>query len=214
MSTRVGLAGLQRLKAVCQYHGLPLEILAPADTVPEPGELVLGQPFDTMLSSLYRETSAAMLGDFQIYSWRDPGNAVLRTNKGLRILGDEPYVSSLVFGQIPMLAYYLATVPPLADSRGMQPVVFIDGYEEGRVLPVASNVDVFLTLFSVYLERAVATPEFVLERRVALHFPASVLDIVAKDQTLVTVLSSGFFDRLCLTDESREWVSTVTGSMR
>lgn len=130
------------------------------------------------------------------------------------INAEEPYLSTLLFGQIPMLAYYLATVPSLADSRGVQPVVFIDGYEEGRVLPVASNVDLFLTLFSVYLERAVATPEFTLERRMALHFPASVWDVVAQDQSLVTVLSSGLFDGLCNGEESREWISKVTGARR
>jgi len=65
-----------------------------------------------------------MLGDFQIYPWRDRENVVLRINKGMRFHGEEPYLSTLLFGQIPMLAYYLATVPPLADSNGVQPVVF------------------------------------------------------------------------------------------
>jgi hypothetical protein len=147
-----------------------------------------------------------VLGDFQIYPWRDPENVVLRTNKGLRILGDEPYVSSLVFGQVPLLAYYLATVPALADSKGSQPVIFINGYEGDQVLPVASNVDVFFRMFSIYLERAVARPEFVAERRIRLQFPESVQDVVARDLPLVEAMSSGRFGWLIRTEESREWV--------
>jgi hypothetical protein len=214
VSTRIELAGFQRLKAVCQYHGLPLEILAPPETVPEPGELVLGQPFDTLLSSLYRETSAAMLGDFQIYPWRDRENAVLRTNKGLRILGDEPYVSAFVFGQIPLLAYYLATVPALADAKGIQPVIFINGYEGDQVLPVASNVDAFFRVFSIYMERAVADPEYGAERRIRLQFPESVQDVVARDVPLVEAMSSGRFGGLLRTEASRQWISKVVGAMR
>lgn len=209
MSTRTGLAGLQRLKAVCQHHGLSLEILAPADNVPEPGELVLGQPFDAMLSSLYRETSGAMLGDFQIYPWRERENVMLRINKGVRILGDEPYASSLLFGQVPSLAYYLATVPVLADSQGIQPVIFINGYEGDQVLPVASNMDEFFRMFAIYLERAVTTPEFVAERRLRLQFPESVQDVVARDLPLVEAMSSGRFGWLTRTEGSREWVSAV-----
>jgi hypothetical protein len=159
---------------------------------------------------LYARTDGARLGELQIYPFKDPENAVLRINRSMRRFGEEPYQSTLLFGQIPLLAYYLATVPPLMDSSGVQPVVFIDGYEGDPVLPVASSVDAFLTLFSVYLERAVATPEFNVERRVGLHFPASVLDVVARDQPLVAALSSGRFDPLIRTEESREWVSKVT----
>ena len=110
----------------------------------------------------------------------------------MRRFGTNPTCNcNVLFRQIPLLAYYLATVPPLADSRGIQPVVFIDGYEGDRVLPIASSVDEFLSLFSVYLERAVVTPEFALERRVSLHFPQSVQDVVARDRALVDALLSG-----------------------
>ena len=208
------LEGLQRLVEVCQKHALPVDFLAPKEPLVSPGDFFLGQSFDPFLAALYAWTDGAMLGDLQIYPLRDSENTILRINQSKRRFGEEPYLSTLLFGQIPMLAYYLAAVPPLADSSGMQPVVFIDGYEENRVLPVASNVDMFLTLFSVYLERAVATPEFTVERRIALHFPAGVMDVVAQDQALVARLTSGSFDRLCDTDESREWISKVIGAVR
>jgi len=209
VSARIELAGLQKLKAVCQRHGLPLEILPPANTVSGPGETYLGQPFDPMLSALYRETNGAMLGDFQTYPLQGDENVLQRINKGMRVLGDEPYVSSLLFGQVPLLAYYLATVPSLADSRGLQPVIFINGYEGDQVLPVASNVDEFFRTFSIYLERAVLEPEFVAERRIGLRFPESILDVVARDRSMVDAMSAGRFNWLIKTEESREWISKV-----
>jgi hypothetical protein len=208
----VPLRGFKSLVEVCQRHGLPLEMLPAAGTVPAQGERFLGQPFDPMLSALYSQMSGAMLGDFQIYPFRDVDNVVLRINEGMRISGDEPYASSLLFGQIPLLAYYLATVPPLADAAGIQPVIFIDGYEGDQVLPVASNVDEFFMTFSRYLERAVAMPEFPLERRIRLHFPRQVPDLVARDRALVAAMASGHFDRILNTEESREWVVQVVAA--
>ena len=79
-------------------------------------------------------------------------------------------------------------------------------------MPVASSVDEFLMLFSLYLERAVAAPEFILERRVMPRFPKSVLDIVARDRPLVAALSAGRFDSLTHTEESRAWVAGVIGT--
>ncbi len=192
-------------------HGLPLKLLPPADEIPAPGDLFLGQPFDPLLASLYRETSGAMLGDFQTYPLPRQGseNVILRINKGMRLLGEEPYISSHVFGQVPLLAYYLATVPSLADSRGFQPVIFINGHEDDQVLPVASNVDKFFRIFSIYLERAVAEPEFAVERRIGLRFPESILDVVARDLPLVEAMSSERFGGLSQSEGSREWASKV-----
>jgi hypothetical protein len=204
--------GLRRLKEVCHQHGLPMEILPPEGSIPATGASFLGQPFDPILSVLYSQMSGAMLGDFQIYPFRDVDNVVLRINEGMRISGDEPYASSLLFGQIPLLAYYLATAPSLADSAGIQPVIFIDGYEGDQVLPVASSVDAFFMTFSRYLERAVAMPEFTVERRIRLHFPRQVPDLISRDRTLVAVMSAGGFDRMLNGDESREWVAQVVAA--
>jgi hypothetical protein len=209
------LAGLQRLMEVCGRHGLSLKTLAPEENPPAPGELVLGQPFDPFLAALYRKVRAALLGDFQLYAWGSGEGQLLDVNEGMRDFQEEPYLSSLLFGQIPMLAYYLATVPSLADARGIQPVIFIDGYERHRVIPVASSVDEFFTAFSVHLERAVATPEYAIERRLGLHFPTGVPDVIARDRRFVEALSAGYFKRLMHDDdESREWISKVIGAVR
>jgi hypothetical protein len=190
------LAGLQRLIEVCRRHGLPLDVFPPEGAPPTAGELFLGQPFDLVLAMLYRRTSAAMLGDFQLYPFRSRDDRIFSINEGMRALGEEPYQSSLLFGQLPMLAYYLATVPPLADSRGVQPVIFIDGYEGNQVLPVASNVDEFFMTFSMYLEQLVVTPDYVADRHVSLHFPTSVPELIAHDFPLIEALVDGRFDQL------------------
>ena len=136
-------------------------------------------------------------------------------NEGMRSLGGEPYLSALLFGQISMMAYYFATVPPLADAGGTQPVVLIDGYERHQVLPVASSVDAFFTAFSMYLERAVSTEEYAVERRIGLHFPTSVPDVIARDLALADALFSGRFKNLMRDDEeSREWISALTRAAR
>jgi hypothetical protein len=207
------LAGLRRLQEVCRRYDLSLEIFPPEGTPPGAGELFLGQPFDPILAMLYRKTSAAMLGDFQLYPFRNPEDRICSINQGMRALGEEPYQSSLLFGQLPMLAYYLATVPPLADSRGLQPVIFIDGYEGNQVLPVASNVDEFFMTFSMYLEQLVVTPEYVADRHVSLHFPTSVPELIARDRSLVEAVATGRFNPLMRNDsESLEWVSRVIGA--
>jgi hypothetical protein len=204
------LAGLQRLFEVCGRHGLSLKTLPSEGSPPTPAELFLGQPFDPILAALYRKFRGALLGDFQLYAWGSGERQLLDVNDGMRDFQEEPYLSSLLFGQIPMLAYYLATVPSLADARGIQPVVFIDGYEHHRVLPVASNIDEFFMAFSIYLERAVATPEYAVERCIGLHFPTSVPDVIAHDRRLVEALVAGSFKRLMRNDgESREWISKV-----
>ncbi|MBN1205124.1 MAG: hypothetical protein JXB05_09395 [Myxococcaceae bacterium] len=213
MKAEMELPGLKSLMEVCEKHGLFLKTLPPEEMPPAPGEMFLGQPFDPILATLYRKFGAAMLGDFQLYSWGSGEGQLSTLNEGMRRFGDEPYLSSLLFGQIPMLAYYLATVPPLADARGIQPVIFIDAYEDNRVMPVASSVDAFFTTFSMYLERAVRTPEYAVEHRIGLHFPSSVADLVARDRSLLDAISSGHFKRLMRDDEeSRKWISRISSA--
>jgi hypothetical protein len=151
----------------------------------------------------------------QVFPFKEPENVVLRINQGMRMFGEEPYLSALLFGKIPLLAYYLATVPPLADAGNLQPVIFIDGYEGDQVFPVASNVDEFFMTFSMYLERAVMTPEYVAERSIRLHFPTRVPDLVARDRPLVEAMSEGRFSQLMHDDEeSRAWISSVVSAAR
>jgi hypothetical protein len=213
MTGATELAGFQRLIEVCRRHELPLETQPAEGGVPKPGELFLGQPFDPVLARVYGKVSRALLGDVELYSCREVQNPLLSVNERMRWGETEPYRSVLLFGKIPGLAYHFATVPPLADSRGIQPVIFIDGYEGNQVLPVASNVDEFFMTFSMYLEQLVVTPDYLAERHVSLHFPTSVPELIARDRPLVEAVVAGRFNPLLGNDaESLEWVSKVIGA--
>jgi hypothetical protein len=211
MERRISLSGLDRLIDICRKNDLPVDCAPPQRPPIVSGESFLGQPFDPVLAAVYARTDGAVLGDLQIYPFVDPENTILRINRGMRRFEEGPYMSSLLFGQIPLLAYYLATVPSLADAGGVQPVIFINGYEGDQVLPVASNVDEF----SIYLEQVVRTPEYVSERHVSLHFPMSVPGLIARDLQLVAALSSGRFDTLMRNDEEGlQWTSRVIAAVR
>jgi hypothetical protein len=215
MREELRLVGLRSLEEVCKRYSLAWKTQPPSSTSPAPDELFLGQPFDPILAALYGQIGAAVLGDFQLYPFGNRDEQASSINQGMRSFGEEPYLSSVLFGQIPMLAYYLATVPALADANGIQPVIFIDGYEGHLVLPVASSVDQFLLTFSMYLERAVLTPEYAMERNIRLHFPTQVPDLVARDHLLLSALSEGRFDQLMRgAEESRDWVASVTSAAR
>lgn len=204
------LEGLRRLEEVCRRHGLPVERVSLEGRGPGPGELFLGQPFDPVLSAIYREMGGATLGELHLYSMKGAQSRLQSINEGMRWGMQEPYLSCLLFGQIQGMAYYLATVPPLADPKGFQPVVFIDGYEGDQVLPVASSVDEFFMTYAMYVERLVATPEYMADRHVSLHFPTSVPELIARDKALVEALTSGRFSALMGEDEeSRRWVSQL-----
>ncbi len=213
MTGGVELVGFHRLMSVCRRHGLPLEIQPTRSGVPEPGVLFLGQPFDPVLAQVYGEVGGALLGDIELCSNQEGENPLLILNERMRWGEAGPYRSVLLFGKVPGLAYYFATVPPLADPRGIQPVIFIDGHEGNQVLPVGSNVDEFFMTFAMYLERLVVTPDYIAERHVSLHFPTSVPELVARDRPLVEAVVAGRFNPLMKNDaESLEWVSKVLGA--
>jgi len=216
MTKEKELAGLQRLIQVCRQHDLPVETLPSTGTVPALGELFLGQAFDPILARVYATVSGALLGDFELFPFREDQNLLLSLNERMRWGEEEaPYMLSLLFGKVPWLAYYFATVPSLADAQGIQPVIFIDVYEGNQVLPVGSNVDEFFMTFSMYLEQLVVTPDYMAERHVSLHFPTSVPELIARDISLVEAVSAGRFGSLMSNDaESLEWVSKVIAASR
>ena len=216
MTGGVELVGFHRLMEVCRRHALPLEIRPVQGGIPLSESLFLGQPFDPILAKVYGEVSGALLGDIELYSFRESESPLLiLINERMRWGGIEPYRTVLLFGKVPGLAYYFATVPSLADPSGIQPVIFIDGHEGNQVLPVGSNVDEFFMTFSTYLEQLAVTPDYIAERHVSLHFPTSVPELIARDRPLVEAVASGRFNQWIGNDaESLEWISKVTAATR
>jgi hypothetical protein len=119
-----------------------------------------------------------------------------------------------LFGGKASLAYYLATVPGLADENGRQPVVLVDTYElDGPyALPLASNVDRFFDVYSRYLEALVMHPSFAADGMAALTFPWEVPELFARDERLVELIRAGRFDPLMPGTEERAWAARVVAA--
>jgi hypothetical protein len=124
----------------------------------------------------------------------------------------EPFGSLLVFAKDDRLAYCYATVPSLVDSRGLQPVVWVDVYETLYAVPVASNLDAFLDTYARYLEAAPAFHDG--EDAPPLRaFPWNASQVIAQDRELVTRLRAGHFDFLLKANaRAREWVDSLAGT--
>lgn len=219
MNGDVRLPGLERLLDVCGKTGYPVELSPPGRTPPQAGGLIAGHPFDPLLATVYRRLGAGrfggMLGQLHLYRVDDQVNAIA-VNAETQDTAEEPFQSALCFGTVPGLAYYFATVPKLADARGYQPVIYMDTYEEGFVVPVASDVDRFFDTFSHYIELVVHDVGYragaALEE---FFFPLTVPRLIARDRPLVERLSAGDFDFLMTrTEGTRKWVSQVKKAAR
>jgi hypothetical protein len=119
------------------------------------------------------------------------------------------------------LLYRYATVPEFANAEGLQPVVFLDPYEEIHVLPIASSVDRFFDTFSRYVELMVEDPDYQAGSAPMVSFPRGVPELVASDKPLMGMITEGRFDRLMYErnktgwrdevsiERTREWISRL-----
>jgi hypothetical protein len=115
--------------------------------------------------------------------------------------------STLVFGKETGFAYYHGTVPRLANSQGIQPVVFLTNYEEKHAVPVASSVDRFFYLYSLYLELLVADPGYGQDGAIHINFPFGVTHLIARDEPLMEQVLAGRFDFLADNEpDALEWL--------
>jgi len=121
---------------------------------------------------------------------------LLPENEFLRQYNRMPTHSSLVFGWETGFSYYYGTVPRLANSQRLQPVVFIDNYEDNFAIPVASSVDRFFHLYSRYLERLVADPGYGQPFTMTINFPWGMTQLIARDEPLMEQVLAGRFDFL------------------
>ncbi|KFA91611.1 hypothetical protein [Archangium violaceum] len=208
------LPGLDRLIEVYRKHGLAMNIKPPGRSPPEAGALVASHPFDPVLAAVYRRLGAADFGDEsggQLFLNRvdDQLNGIALDTEGFR-RPEEPFHSSVIFGNIPGLAYYYAVVPKLADEQGRQPVIYIDAYMDRYVLPIASNVDRFFEALSHYVDMLMVDQGYLFDGMPGIHFPTSVPELIARDRRLVEMIVTGRFDFIMnLGDEFQDWLARV-----
>jgi hypothetical protein len=108
-------------------------------------------------------------------------------------------------------SYYFGTVPGLANSEGLQPVVYASHYPgEVSAVPIASNVDRFFDTYSRYLDLMVVDAEYVETGIPELSFPWSVPQLIARDAPLMALVREGRFSHLVNNDEGTQgWVAQL-----
>jgi hypothetical protein len=231
----ISLPGLERLLQVCRVHSMELYQEPPCSRAPVAGEPVEGLPCDPLLAAVYARVNALGLpDDFFVFSLNaEDGFDLADQNKAWRQDWPAPFEDLLVFAKEQALAYCYATVPTLADAQGVQPVVWVDTYEDLYALPIASSVDRFFDAYSYSLERQVALirqhaesnarfeaefgppppgslSELLARDTPRINFPWEVPDLIARDEPLVKLLRAGRFDFLmegC--EEAHAWVGKV-----
>ncbi|MGE6760409.1 hypothetical protein ACQKGO_20500 [Corallococcus interemptor] len=205
------LKGLERLMARCREQGLPLR-LGTSSTEDSTGrELFPGQPLDPLLAAVLRRVGDARMAELVLHAL-EGAHGMVAINKMLRERAEAPFPSCLVFGQVASLAYRFALVPGLADSRGLQPVVFIDDHIEKEVLPVASNLDRFFDAYARSIESVAQGNTQSPDAWDDMDFPRFEPERIAQDTALVEMLRAGRFDGLVTRDEeSQRWMRRVLG---
>jgi hypothetical protein len=212
MHPEAPLPGLARFLEVCRNLGLPLEQKPPHLPAPTAGESVAGLPLDSLLAAVHTQVGYVGLEEgFVLLRAGDARQSdLLRVNERWRRDLAGPFGPLLVFGKEDMLAYHYATVPQLADARGLQPVVKVDMHEEPYAVPLASNVDRFFETYSRYLEVLVAEPDYEELGPAVRTFPWQVPELIAQDRPLMELLQAGRFDFLMPKDEeTRSWVAMI-----
>jgi len=209
MPLPTALHGLDRLVAICQQHALACELYPPLSSASDLKALVSGEPLDPQIAAIYQRIGGAELGPLSIYRPDLEWDGLVPWNMELRRGGFTPFLASLSFAKETGFSYYFATVPRLADSRGVQPVMHVDGYE-AHAVPVASSVDRFFDTYSRYLELMVVDPGYIYSRVAEISFPWGVSQLIARDETLMESIRAGRFDFLTRDDaEGHQWTQRL-----
>lgn len=212
MPTNTPLPGLDQLIATCQRHSLPMRLSPPLASAPRLGESVMGEPFDLQLAAVYQRMGASTFGPLALYGLGSDEHELIPRNRWLREYDKIYFQAPLSFGQEIGFSLYYGTVPRLADSRGLQPVVYISAHDGQQfAIPIASSVDRFFDLYSRYLERMVVDFEYIETRVPLVTFPWDMVDLISRDEPLLAQVRAGRFDFLTNDEEgARKWLREIS----
>lgn len=212
------LPGLELLLGTCSRHGIAVETLPPGHAAPAAGSLFMGKPFDPLLAAAFARFGRLMLSSSHSLLIRcdDEVDGLAEENEDARRYWPERFHALTVFGRD--MRYCYAAVPELASSEGLQPVVWIDPYEEIYALPIASDVDRFFETYSRYLEVVAEEPDFQKRQVPSVFFPWEVPELFGADGRLLEMLSVGRFDPWMYQGDKRsavairDWLARVQSS--
>ncbi|HEX8702527.1 MAG TPA: hypothetical protein VF815_27085, partial [Myxococcaceae bacterium] len=213
MPTSTSLPGFDRLIAICQQHSLPCELYPPLTSAAELKEFIPGEPLDPQLAAMYQRIGGAELGPLSIYGPSLEWDGLVPHTMRLRQDGFTPFLASLIFAKETGFSFFFATVPRLAGSQGLQPIVYIEFMDSLTTAPVASSVDRFFDSYSRYLELMVVDPGYIYSKVSEVSFPWGVPQLIARDEPLLEQVRAGRFDFLTEDDESgRRWTQRLVAA--
>lgn len=220
------LSGLDRLLEASREYGVPVETGPGGSTPPRAGELLEGLPIDPLLAAAYARVGGLSLGPSRQLLLRcdNEANALLRENQEWQSYFPHEFWPGhfqplIIFGG--NMLYRYALVPAASSTDGLQPVVFVDPYEEIHALPIASNLNRFFDAFSHYVKILAEDPEHRATGTPSIGFPWRTPELIAKDLALVDMIKKGLFDHLMYASnkagrhdetglaEIQRWIGTV-----
>lgn len=204
----MALPGFEQLLATCRRHGLPVELWAPTG-LPRTGE-ILGTPLDPELAQVFAVASGGYVWDLFLFGGPGAARELAADNADARLGSDEPLYNQLVmYAQVGHQAAYLATVPALANARGLQPVVYADFNEAPEIRPLASTVDRGFASVDAYINRMLAQGTLDAADLEHLPFSLALPDLVPSDGDLMALINAGRFDTLCTDTDAADFFASV-----
>jgi len=209
----MNLPGLKRLLEVASRHRVPIETQPAGLRPPRVGDRVCGMPVDPLLAAAFTQFGKLVIGQLGWDTWlmmpgNDEKNGLLWENEEWQSYFPHDFWPDHFRALMPFgshMLYRYATVPELANSEGIHPVVFLDPYEEVQAIPIASSVDRFFDAFSLYVEIVVEDPDFLAGGAPMVTFPYGVPEIIAKDNLLMGMIREGRFDRWMYETNKTGW---------
>ncbi|MGZ3459761.1 MAG: hypothetical protein ACXU86_14800 [Archangium sp.] len=215
MPSEIALPGFERLLEVCWSRAHPVKLEPPLPPERPVAPSVAGQPMDPQLAAFHERVGYLWVRDelYVLPARHERRPDLYRVNAQWRREWAEPFGSLLVFAKDDRLAYCYATVPALADERGVQPVVWVDIYEALYAVPVASSVDHFFDTYARYLEAASRVTGDAEDSPPVRAFPWSAAELVSRDRALVRRIRAGQFEPLMKENaRAREWLEKTAGA--
>jgi hypothetical protein len=220
MKHPVNLVGLEHLISVCRSRELRVELNPPLPAACGPDQVFLDQPLDPLLAATLARFNGATLAELGLF-WMDDTPYGLGPFNARRRADDAwPLKDTLLYSMFLGVPYYLATIPNLADSNGVQPVVYINLSIDMEVMPIASSVDMAFDLYARYLETKASRNESLAREhgsieagtrgRRGFFFPRSIPALVAEDRRLVQMLAANRFKAFTAIDaDLPDWSACV-----